>query len=62
MKNIIYSRFGKAKKPGIFYGAEGAVRFGLLVAGVPGLILLLHPIYEKEKIKAYMKEAVGWEL
>ncbi len=43
-------------------GDEGAVRFGLLVAGVPGLILLLHPIYEKEKIKAYMKEAVGWEL
>jgi len=45
MKNIIYSRFGKAKKPGIFYGAEGAVRFGLLVAGVPGLILLLLIIF-----------------
>jgi hypothetical protein len=45
MKNIIYSRFGKAKKPGIFYGAEGAIRFGLLVAGVPGLILLLLIIF-----------------
>jgi hypothetical protein len=45
MEKTIYSRFRKAKKPGIFYGTDGVIRFGLLVAGVPGLILLLLIIF-----------------